>query len=199
MIDTIRGTIEALFDHGISVDIGPIGFLMCVPNPTQFKKGDNIALYVYMHWNSEQGPTLYGFLTQLERSVFVLVISCSGIGPKKALVILSDLGVQEFLHAVQMADDRTLSKVSGIGPKKAEQIIVQLKHKVVKLISSGVDLGDDRGIIQWHEVTQALESLNYSRMEVTRTMTYLKKSYAVSEISFDQLLRHALSYLNKQT
>ena len=73
----------------------------------------------------------------------MLVIGCSGIGPKIALAVLAHLGAQGFVEVVSCGDERALSKVNGIGPKKAEQIIVQLKHKVSKLISSGAGCYDD--------------------------------------------------------
>jgi Holliday junction DNA helicase RuvA len=112
--------------------------------------------------------------------------------------VLADLGAHNFLQAIQTGDDKMLSKVSGIGAKKAEQIVVQLKHKVGQLIKSGIDLSGAEHVSEWHTVTQALESLNYSRGEVNNAMHYLQKNYGQANCSFDQLLRHALSYLTKQ-
>jgi len=92
-----------------------------------------------------------------------------------------------------------LSKVNGIGKKKAEQIAVQLKHKVTALLETGtVIMGDEQLVSHVHDVMQALQSLNYSRPEITRAMDYLKKNSTIKNASFDHLLRQALSYLSKQ-
>ncbi len=198
MINYLTGSIKEIDGTYVILDIGTIGLAVSVPNAQSFKPGTKVTFYAYLHWNAEQGPSLYGFSSQLEKAVFVLVTSCSGIGPKIALAVLADLGASGFLQAVGMGNDQMLSKVSGIGTKKAEQIIVQLKHKVAKLIESGIDLGNAQELTHWHEVAQVLESLNYSRMEVNRAMSHLKKLPEQSNGSFDQLLRKALSFLSRQ-
>ncbi len=111
--------------------------------------------------------------------------------------MLNELGPQGFLDAIQMSNERALSKVSGIGIKKAEQMIVQLKHKVGQLIKSGIEISDAGHLAQWHMVTEALESLNYSRVEINQAMHHLKKEDMSGKQSFDYLLRQALSFLSK--
>jgi Holliday junction DNA helicase RuvA len=115
------------------------------------------------------------------------------------LAILADLGGQNFLHAISTGDDQMLSKVNGIGKKKAEQIIVQLKHKVATLIETGaVDVSDMKDVSCFNDVSLALQSLNYSRIEIGRAMEYVKKNAKDDKVTFDLLLRQALSYLSKQ-
>jgi len=197
MIDYLTGSVKEIKKQSITIDIGSIGIAVQVSSGSFFHLGKKVTIHIHIHWNQEQGPTLFGFLSELDKQVFLLIISCTGIGPKIGLAILHELNAKEFLKAVQTGSDNILSSVSGIGIKKAEQIIVHLKHKVAKLIASGVKLDDAQYLTQWYEVSQALESLSYSRTEVSRTMNYLKKSYGQSTISFDQLLRQALSFLAK--
>lgn len=197
MIDHLIGIIKELRDQEVVIDLGIVGVTLGVPTSTVFEMGKKVQVYVYVHWNAENGPTLFGFINPLERTVFQTILSCSGIGPKIGLAILAHLGVQGFLQAIQTADDHMLSKVNGIGKKKAETIIVQLKHKVSALIESGVDLGNAQETAQFHEVSQVLQSLNYSRSEINHAMEYVKKSPQTGTLSFDQLLRQALSYLSK--
>jgi len=198
MVDYFVATVKELRDQEIVVDLGVVGLALQVPNSHVFERNSSIKIYSYMHWNAEQGPTMFGFAQPLERSVFRIIITCSGIGPKIALAILADIGAQAFLHAIVRGDDAALSKVSGIGKKKAEQIIVQLKHKVAALIESGIDIGDAQDITHFNDVSQALQSLNYSRPEISRAMDYLRKNTQVHDVSFDYLLRSALSFLAKQ-
>lgn len=198
MIDYCVGMVKEVRDQEIVVDLGMIGLVVCVASGRLFEKDMQLKIHTYMHWNAEQGPTIYGFATPLDRTLFCIIISCSGIGPKIALAILADLGAQTFLHAITAGDEQLLSSVSGIGKKKAEQIIVALKHKIAALLESGVDMGEIQISSHFHDVSQALQSLNYSRPEITRAIDYVKKNNKNNELSFDSLLRHALSYLSKQ-
>lgn len=199
MIAHLTGTITHKQEQLITLALGPIGLAIQVPSSDSFALQSHVTLYTHIHWNQEQGPSLFGFASELDRQLFLLIISCQGIGPRIALAVLADLGSARFLEAVHMGEDRTLSKVSGIGPKKAEHIIVQLKHKVAQLISSGaLPTTDSESLMDWTLVTQALESLNYSRNEINRAMTHLKKNNAAHS-SFDQLMRQALSFLAQQS
>lgn len=199
MVDYFIGIIKENRDQEIVLDIGSMGMCLQVADSNHFEKNNTIKVYSYMHWNSENGPSLFGFAREIDRSVFKVIIGCSGIGPKIALAILSDLGAQSFLHAISTGDDQALSKVNGIGKKKAEQIIVQLKHKVATLIETGaVDVSDMKDVSAFNDVSLALQSLNYSRIEIGRAMEYVKKHSKDDKITFDGLLRQALSYLSKQ-
>src|SRR5579885_3374603 len=140
MLNYINGTIKSIDEKQVVMDLGPIALSVQVPSERAFSLGQQMILHTYLHWNQEQGPTLFGFASELERTVFLLVISCSGIGPKIALAVLDQLGPKLFLDAVQTGNEAALSNVSGIGQKKAEQIIVQLRHKVAKLLKSGVEI-----------------------------------------------------------
>jgi len=198
MIDYVSGRIAAISEGGISVDIGSLWLFFSVANPQIFKIEQKVDLHVHMHWNQENGPSFFGFSTTLERTVFLLVISCSGIGPKIGLAVLRDLGPDSFLQAIQMEDDVVLGKVNGLGPKKVEQMVVQLRRKVAKLIKSGLQVQGANKFTDWQNVSDVLVSLNYSRGEIGRVMKFLKDNYADSELPFDGLMRHALSFLAKR-
>ena len=197
MISYITGKVITTAQQSVTVATGPFGLYIRVADPSLFQIGKEQTVYLHMHWNQEQGPSLFGFTSDLEKIVFLLIIGCSGIGPKIALTILCDLGAQTFLQALQAEDERILSKVTGIGTKKAEQIIVQLKHKVSKLIDSD-SMPSQGSTTHWHTLGQALESLNYSRTEISHALNQLKKSSSKNDRTFDQLLRQALSFLSKQ-
>lgn len=198
MIEKIDGIIQEIADYKVIIQAHGIGFGITTPHPQEFSIGTTTSILVYMHWNQENGPSLYGFKTALDRELFALIISCNGIGPKLAITALSDLGATGFIQAITANDDRTLSKISGIGAKKAEQIIVQLKHKIHKLLSSGIDVGDTTSLAVWRDIDQALLSLNYSRSEISQTIELMKKDKEIHTLPFDQLLRRALVYITRQ-
>ena len=199
MISCIQGKIISIAEQSIIVDVHGIGFHVYVPSSHSFSLENVVVLHTYLHWNSELGPTLFGFNSSVEKKIFELVISCSGVGPKLALAVLRDLGVAEFLHAVSVQDIRSLSKVSGIGQKKAEQIAVYLKDKVNKFILSEkmVDTQSTTQTMHLKEVSDALSSLGYSRQEVTHAMTYLHEQPDQHQYLFDQMFRKALAFLSR--
>lgn len=199
MVDYFIGTVKETHEQEIILDIGAMGITLQVPQVQSFARESSIKVYSYLHWNTENGPSMFGFASAMDRSIFKIIISCSGIGPKIALAILADLGAQNFIHAISTGDDQALSKVNGIGKKKAEQIIVQLKHKVANLIEAGtVDVSDMKDVAHFNDVSLALQSLNYSRIEIGRAMEYVKKHAKEGNVTFDVLLRQALAYLAKQ-
>lgn len=198
MIHCITGIIKDIKEQSLIIDIGSIGFNIIVPITAKFQLGQSVSLLTYLHWNQEVGPSLFGFENEFDKTIFLLIINCSGIGPKIGLSVLTHLGSQGFIDAINTADEKALSRVNGIGSKKAEQIIVALKHKVVRLISSGKCSADGLKSQVWQEVSQALESLNYSRSEITNAMHYLAGNTTTEEPSFPLLLRSALSFLSKR-
>lgn len=199
MINYIKGKVKRVDDHQLSVicESFPIGFAISVIQAASFSIGEEAELYVYMHWNQEQGPTLYGFRTVHEREFFVLINSCAGIGPKMALTVLEQTDVATFVSAIQAHDSKALSQFKGIGAKKAEQLILQLKDKVDKfLISHEITfIGAAKHLKQ---ISDVLQSLNYSRTEIQQAIIYLRDQQYESEPSFDRAMRSALSFLSKK-
>ncbi len=198
MINSISGTIKAVEGHHVVVGLGVLDLEIAVPHSALLMRGDPVMLVTYFHWNSDHGPSLYGFATELDKKVFLLIIDCPGVGPKLGVAVLAHLGVKDFLDAVQSNNAKALSSVSGIGAKKAEQIIVQLRDKVAKLIQSGVELGGATGLEHWQTVSQALASLNYSRAEIAAALKQVSEMQGGQPASFDQLMRQALGVLAKR-
>jgi len=200
MLSFVQGKIISVDQQSVTVQTGGLGLVLQSPHPEAYQKDKEVKVLVYLHWNQEQGPSLFGFSSELEKAIFLLVISCSGMGPKIGLALLAQLAPVDFLTAVQEGDDKMLSAVSGIGPKKAEQMVVQLRHKVAKLIESGVsdNVQGATKLEHWKNVTQVLQSLSYSRQEIDATIVYLRKEFGGSKSTFDELIRHGLSFLAKR-
>lgn len=198
MIDYVSGIIKNSLDKKVTIDVNGFGMSLQTPRTNGLQKDKPATLFSYLHWSAEQGPTLFGFQTELERTVFLLIIDCPKIGPSLALSILAHFSASQFLEIITSQDDRRLSEVSGIGAKKAEQIMVQLKHKVQKLVSSGQVTATEAqsNFVQWQNVNDVLASLNYSKAEITKAMTHLTEKYNNENCSLDQLIRTALSYLS---
>ncbi len=138
MIASLNG---ALIDKSLMqclIDVNGVGYLVFIPLSTFYvlpEPGLPVVLQTHMYVR-EDVISLYGFATQVERDVFQLMISVSGIGPKLAINILSGIPAEEWFRAVAGEDLKRLTSIPGVGRKTAERMILELKDKVLKL---GID------------------------------------------------------------
>lgn len=196
MLAHVTGNVVATQDAALTIQVGGFGLAVSVFDGLTFTIGQTVTLYTYVHWQQDQAPSLFGFRTETEKTVFCLLLECSGVGPKLALAVLNKLGVDQIVHAIQTEDARILSNAPGVGIKKAEQMILHLKHKIDKL-SLIIATATLESPLPLHDVIQALNALNYSKGEISYAMNQLKNEYQDVRPSFDQLLRKALSFLAK--
>ncbi len=199
MFATLLGIVTNIYDHTITLEVSGVGFEVILPNTSVAKKENSLFLHTYLHWNQENGPTLYGFHSIPEKTVFLLIISCSGIGPKIGLAVLQHLEPANFLQAIIQEDIKTLSSISGIGTKKAEQMCVALKHKVAKLLQEQPNLTTgSNSLTAWKDLTETLTSLGYSLTEIKAAMNFLKESNLDETTQFSSVLRKTLAFLSKK-
>ncbi len=134
MIVRLRGTVWESYPNRLVVDVAGVGYEVLVPlscidrlHPVE---GRPIDLRTYHH-QRENGQTLYGFSSEEERDVFILLIDrVSGIGPAIAMSILSGMPAGRFKACVANGEIGELSKIKGLGKKTAERIVLELKDKV---------------------------------------------------------------------
>lgn len=196
MINFIKGIIKKIDQMEVTLLCGNFGFAINVPKAESLKVGSEIELFIYMHWNSDSGPSFYGFLSEIEKSIFILAIDCPKVGPKIALNILSNMSPGNFIEVISTQNEKALSAISGIG-KKSEGIIAHLKHKVSKISyveSVGSDVSGSYN--DMHSLSEALGSLGYSKSEISSAINHLNKNFSGNKFTFDQLLRNALSYFS---
>ncbi len=138
MIEYIRGSIADLSPTLAVLDANGVGYGLNITVNTfsaiHGLSGD-VKLYVYESIR-EDAYVLWGFATKVERELFVLLTSVSGVGGQSARVILSSMTPAELCDAVTRGDVRLLKSAKGVGAKTAERIIVELKDKLVTL---GID------------------------------------------------------------
>lgn len=197
MIYTLSGLVKHTSNQLVIIDVAGVGFGINVPSEHKYTKNSSVTLFTYMHFNPEQGPQLFGFETELEKTAFSYIISCSGIGPKIGLAVLNQLSAEQFLQAITIADYKALSSISGIGAKKAESMVLQLKDKISKLQFIPTTNASLSNIAAIKQVSQALDSLNYSRPEITMALEQIKEQ-GLQSATFDEMLRKALSVLAKR-
>ncbi|MDP3788624.1 MAG: Holliday junction branch migration protein RuvA [Candidatus Chromulinivorax sp.] len=197
MIATISGIITSTNDQFIIIEQAGIGFELYVATPLSYAPQQQITIQTYLHWNQENGPTLYGFNSIIEKTVFLLIISCSGIGPKIGLAVLHHLDPATFLQAIVEENIKVLSSISGIGAKKAEQISVALKHKVAKLLKDQPTIASSStSLSNWKDLADTLTSLGYSTTEIKSVTNFLKENNIDATVPFGTILRKSLAFLS---
>lgn len=191
MIQYLQGTVQDCSENTVELAFLGICFSLQVPSGYAFIKGSQVTIYTHLHWHQEHGPALFGFATPLDRSVFLLLISCSGIGPKIGLAILAHHEAGLVLTMLVQGDARGLSQAPGVGLKKAETLIMHCREKALKLLEKAPITVS--GAIYLKDVHAALESLGYSRQEISAAFEYIQNQ---GTATFDEALRKALSYLS---
>ncbi|MCF0156634.1 MAG: Holliday junction branch migration protein RuvA [Veillonella sp.] len=174
MIGYVRGIVTHLFNDACYVDVHGVGYRVYVPVTTRqhLLEGDEVTLFTYTNVR-EDAIQLYGFKSQEEYELFILLISVSGIGPKVGLGILSGMTPEAFKMAVINGQVQTLTKLPGIGKKSAERLVLELKDKLAKMTSIKLDTAaviEPIGPAQTGvagEAIEALVALGYSQDEVS--------------------------------
>ena len=118
MISYIKGPITLKSPTYIIVEAGSIGYHINISLNTyaQIEKLEEVKIFTYLHVK-EDSHTLYGFAEEIERSLFTLLLSVSGIGPNTARVMLSSMTPQEVRTAIISENVAAFKKVKGVGPK----------------------------------------------------------------------------------
>jgi Holliday junction DNA helicase RuvA len=197
MFSFIKGTITHASDQVVTVyseSLG-LGWEITANRACAARLNQIVSLHVYVHWNQEQGPSLYGFETRAERECFILLIGCPGVGPKLALSLLEQIDLSALATIVQANDVKALSALKGIGLKKAEQLILYLKNKIDDFMAQYAPTGTAGSAFK--QVAQVLESLNYGQAEIQQTLAHLHQQQ-LGTLPFDALLRKALAFLVKK-
>lgn len=186
----IKGTLAAKGENYIVVDASGVGYRIFTSLESIEKTGSlgsDITVYTYLNVR-EDAMELYGFISEEERSMFLLLISVSGVGPKAGLALLSVASPEKLATAIVTGDEKLITKASGVGPKAAKRIILELKDKIDNA-SLGVD-GD--GVIvspadevitdSRAEALSALVVLGYSTQDAKNVLLKLDASLSTEEM-----------------
>ena len=187
MIAYLTGIVTEIDDEKCMLEVLGVGYSVYCSKRTlaalEEKWGipETVKLFTRL-MHREDAMDLYGFLTKNEYTFFNLLLTVSGIGPKQAIKILGASDVADIVRAITSGDSSFLMTVSGIGNKKAQQIILELKEKLIKrfqVTPSSVSSGS-------HDAVSVLQSLGFSPVEsreaVERALSLLGKSDDVSKI-----------------
>jgi len=173
----------------IIVRVGDIGYKVFVPaalcDPTLLNQ--TVSLYTH-HVVREDADDLFGFRETAELDLFERLLSVSGVGPKVALALLSQLSALELRSAITQGDLLQLTSVSGVGKKTAERLVVELKQTLLEGAEDFAALPSTSA-----EVASALQGLGYSTNEIRLALQQVNRALDVSaqlKASLAWLSRH---------
>jgi Holliday junction DNA helicase RuvA len=199
MIAYLSGTLLAKAPQSVIIDNGGIGYEVTVPLSTFYtlpEKDGKVSLHIYTHVR-EDALMLFGFYTPLEKEIFTMLISVSGIGPKLATNILSGIGPEELLAAMARGDTARMQSIPGIGKKMSERIALELRDKAMKLkgtlepLASQVLLPEEKGLLD--DAASALVNLGYSAKSARDAVE--KARTRLETFNLQSLIKEALRVL----
>lgn len=197
MIYSLTGELTYIGDQFLVINCGGVGF-KCFTSlstaSTAGRLGEQVRLFTYLSVK-EDALDLYGFKTESELNVFKLLISVSGVGPKAAVSILSEMSADKLALAVAAGDAKAITKANGVGKKTAEMIVLELKDKMAGAAVSGSDsyvsaaasVEDESPA---GEAVAALVALGYSKSDAAAAVGAMDKS-----LSADEMIRQGLRQL----
>ena len=193
MITQIKGRLEEKSPTHVVIDCQGIGYEVNISLHTysQLGQDENIKLFTHLQIR-EDSHTLFGFFTPMERSVFRLLLSVSGIGASTARTMLSSLEPQQIQRAIVNEDLATIKSIKGIGLKTAQRVLIELKDKMMSLFE-GEEIQTFANNTIKEEALSALEVLGYSRKQSEKVID--NAIQAAPESSVEELIKAALNKL----
>ena len=201
MISYLKGTLEALEEDKVVIDVGGIGYGVFMSGQAMGllpSIGKEVKIHTYLNVK-EDAMQLYGFLTKDDLEVFKLLIGVNGIGPKGGLGVLSALSPDELGFAVMSSDVKAICQAPGIGKKTAEKLILELRDKL-RLEDALEHLASEnevqgaaayQGEVQ-SDAVQALVALGYGSTEALKAVRQVD---ITENMEVEEVLKQALKLM----
>ena len=190
MFYSLTGKLVHMEPGMLAVECGGVAFKCFTSMHTQ-KNMPRIGevTTVYTHLNvREDALDLFGFASKSELNCFKMLTGISGVGPKVALAILSEMTPEGVAMAAASGDSKSFTRANGVGPKLAQRIVLELKDKVKKMAVSGgeLSLAADIGVVSAsknaEQAVQALAVLGYTQSEAAQAVAKLDSSLPTEEL-----------------
>ncbi|MFI3277901.1 MAG: Holliday junction branch migration protein RuvA [Rikenellaceae bacterium] len=195
MYEFIRGNIAELSPTYAIIECGGVGYHISISLHTfsQIENVDEAKLYTH-YIVREDAQLLYGFFTKLERDLFRLLISVSGVGGNTARMVLSTYSAGELKSIIATQNALLLKNVKGLGLKTAQKIIVDLSSKMVTLGVDGVEIGESpQDNTAATEAIEALVMLGFVKSASQKVVKSISEKSP--NLSVEEIIREALKRL----
>ena len=193
MITHIQGKLVEKNLTDVVIDCNGVGYVLNISLHTYSQIPDSEHLKLYTHLQiKEDSHTLYGFSSLLERDIFRLLISVSGIGASIARTMLSSLTPKQVIEGIAASDVALIQSVKGIGAKTAQRVIIDLKDKVLKIYDID-EVSVSKNNTNKEEALSALEVLGFVRKQAERVVE--KIVIVQPDASVETIIKQALKNL----
>lgn len=190
MITQLKGRLVEKNPTHIVVDCNGVGYLLHISLHTYEQLTSDELLTIFTHLSiKEDAHTLYGFVTKVEREIFRLLISVSGVGPSIARTMLSSMTSEEIQQAIASENVALIQSVKGIGAKTAQRLILDLKDKILKTYELE-ELPSLQHNTNKEEALSALEVLGFARKISEKVLDKILK--VEPDLSVEILIKKAL-------
>ena len=200
MFYSLTGNIIHTDENAVAIDVGGVGYLCYTTLSTLKRLNKNEKATLFTHLNvREDAMDLFAFYDKKELDCFKMLISVSGVGPKAALAILSQLSPESLAVCVATGDAKSITRAQGVGPKLAQRVVLELKDKIkidlenTTSDTDGMNVKDAVENENTYEAISALIMLGYSRSEAAAAVAKLDSSLSIQE-----LIKQALKQLSRQ-
>jgi Holliday junction DNA helicase RuvA len=196
MIDSITGIIQRKEPTNLFIDMNGLVFniSICLRDYEQLPGlNQEITILTYLNVR-EDLMELYGFLEYERRRLFIQLIGVSGIGPRTAINLLSNISVASFKDNIIAEDVKSLSLIPGIGPKTAKRIILDIREKITKDKATTDNLDTSNINFTYDDIYTALSSLGYRKNQIDKTIKQLTKENSF-EGNIEDVIKSILSII----
>ncbi|MDX1651242.1 MAG: Holliday junction branch migration protein RuvA [Brumimicrobium sp.] len=189
MITHLSGRLVEKSPTHVVVECHGVGYEVKISLNTFTALGAEEAVKIFTQFVvREDAQILYGFHDTVEREMFNLLVSVSGIGPSTAILMLSSLSPVEIASAISGGDVNTIKSVKGIGAKTAERVIVDLKDKMLKFGSSEDNVTGSNNTLRFDALT-ALVSLGFDKRTADKAINKVYTDQDTVELLIKDALR----------
>jgi Holliday junction DNA helicase RuvA len=197
LIGRLVGTVVASVETSVTLDVSGVGYELNVPlgslgHATPGRDG-RIVLFVHTHVR-EDVLELFGFASEVERSVFRLLIGVPNVGPRTALGVLSALPAAELAQAVEEKDLARLTSISGVGKKTAERLVLELRGKLAQVSGLAASTAPRKTNDDASRLLSALTNMGFRQGEAEKAVASLGDRVGNEPLS--DLLKAALAHLS---
>lgn len=193
MITHIRGRLVEKSPTGVVIDCSGVGYFIHISLHTFSQLTNNESIKLLTHLQvKEDSHQLYGFSTTMEREIFRLLISVSGIGTNTARTMLSSLTPKQIREGIAAEDVALIQSVKGIGLKTAQRVIIDLKDKILKIYDIDESLHVSNNTNK-EEALSALEVLGFTKKQSERVVVKIMSN--APEASVERIIKEALKNL----
>jgi Holliday junction DNA helicase RuvA len=200
VIAKLTGLFDSSGRDWLVIDVSGVGYMVYVSGRTLSNlplEGQKFSLLIETIIRNEQ-PQLCGFLDEIDRKWFRLLIGVQGVGAKVALAILSALSPEEIGNAILFQDKTLISRAEGVGPKLATRIVSELKDKTIGMDNlqafQNVTNASAQSSIQ--EAISVLINLGYARHEAAKAVALIAAELG-EQTDTETLIRHSLKNLGQ--